>query len=95
LEYNYGNLIDFLSKISNLSHFTLLHLADVLMHHYFPVAFFDVATVDLRQYSYPPVPVCLQYVHHSELRHWQLRRIDHNGSHKPVSVLRDAGEWGH
>jgi len=22
----------------------------------------------------------LQYVHHSELRHWRFRRIDHNGS---------------
>jgi len=37
----------------------------------------------------------LQYVHHSELRHWQFRRIDHNGSHKPVSALRDTGEWDH
>jgi len=28
-------------------------------------------------------------------RHWQCRRIDRNGSHKPVSILRDARERGH
>jgi len=31
--------------------------------------------------------LCLQYVHHFELRHWQLRRVDHNGSHNRVFIL--------
>jgi len=39
--------------------------------------------------------LCLKCVHHSELRQWRFRRIDHDGPHNPVSILRDAGEWGH
>jgi len=31
--------------------------------------------------------LCLPNVLRFELSHWQFRRIDHNGSHKPVSVL--------
>jgi len=47
LKGNYGCLIDFLSQISTLSRFKLLDLADFLMHHWFPVSFFDVASLGL------------------------------------------------
>jgi len=30
---NYGRLVDFLSQISKLSYFNVLHLADFMMHH--------------------------------------------------------------
>jgi len=45
---NYGSLIDFLSQISKLFYFNLLDLADFLMHHQFPVSFFEVATLGVR-----------------------------------------------
>jgi len=45
LKDNCGRLIDFLSQISKLSYFNLLDLADFLMHHQFPVSFFDVANL--------------------------------------------------
>jgi len=48
LKNNYGRLIDFLSQISKLSYVYLLHLADFLMHHWFPVFIFDVTTVGVR-----------------------------------------------
>jgi len=32
-EDNYGRLIDFLGQISNLSHFNVRDLADVMMQH--------------------------------------------------------------
>jgi len=39
-------------------------------------------------YANTAAHLCLQYVHHFELfRAWQFKRIDHNNSHKPVSVL--------
>jgi len=41
-------LINFLSQISKLSYLSLLDLADFLMHHQFPVSFFDVATLGVR-----------------------------------------------
>jgi len=43
LKENYGRLIDFLSQSSKLFYFNLLDLSDFLMHHKFPVSFFDVA----------------------------------------------------
>jgi len=48
LKNNCSRLIDFLSQISQLSYFNLLSLADFLMHHWFPVSFFDVATLGVR-----------------------------------------------
>jgi len=48
LKENYGFLTDFLSQISKLSYCNLLGLADFLVHHYFPVSFFDVATLGVR-----------------------------------------------
>jgi len=48
LKYNHERLIDFLSKVSELSYFKLLDLTDVSMHHYFSVSFFDVATLGVR-----------------------------------------------
>jgi len=48
LKDKYGRLIDFLSHISKLSYFNLLNLADLLMHLWYPVPFFDVATLGVR-----------------------------------------------
>jgi len=38
-EDNYGRVINFLSLFSKLSHFNLLDLPDLFMHHYFPLRF--------------------------------------------------------
>jgi len=62
LKDDYGHLIDFLCQISKLSYFNLLDLADFLMHHYFPVSFFDVATLGVRYYSCTPVlAICASF----------------------------------
>jgi len=45
---NYGPFIDFLSQISKLSYFNLLDLAEILMHHWFLVLFFNVASLGVR-----------------------------------------------
>jgi len=45
LKDNYGRLIDCLRQISKLSYFNFHNLAAFLMHHYFPVSFFDVTTL--------------------------------------------------
>jgi len=55
LKDNYGRLIDFRSQISKLSYFNWHDLADILMHHRFPVSFFDVAILDVRKTSRTPV----------------------------------------
>jgi len=66
LKNNYGRPSDFLSQISKLSHFNLLDLTHFLMHHYFPVSFFAVATLGVRLYSRIPVLlICASF----ELRH--------------------------
>ena len=39
-EDSYGRLIDFLSQISKLYYFTVLDLADFIMHHQVPISFF-------------------------------------------------------
>jgi len=44
--------------------------------------FFDVATPGV---IYTAAHLFLEYVRHFEL--WEFSRIDHYGSHKPVSVL--------
>jgi len=44
----YGRLIDFQGQISKLSYFNLLDLSDFLMHHLFPVTFFNVAILGVR-----------------------------------------------
>ena len=67
LKDNCGCLIDFLSQISKLSYFSLFGLADFLMHHWFPVSFFDVAILQVCVNT--AAHLCLQYVHHFELRH--------------------------
>jgi len=78
-EDNYERLIHFLSHISKLSNFNVLDLVDFMMHHWLPVSFFCADTV---------AHLCLQCVLFSSfIINWQFMRIDHNGSHKPVSVL--------
>ena len=52
-EDNYERLIDFLSQTSKLYNFSVLDLADCMMHHWFPVSFFCANTV---------AHLCLQYV---------------------------------
>jgi len=59
-EDNYGCLIDFLSQISKLPCFSLLDLADFMMHRTSYPFRFCVNTV---------AHLCLQYVQHFELHH--------------------------
>jgi len=54
-EDNYGCLIDFLSQISKLFYFNLLHLADFMMHR---TSFPFVVCVNAVAH------LCLQYVQH-------------------------------
>ena len=77
LKENFGRLIDFLSLISKLVYFNLLDLADISMHHEFPVLFLIWQSWGCANTA---AHKCLQYVHHFE-------GFVHNGSHKPVSTL--------
>jgi len=86
LKDNYWRLVDFLSQISKLSYFNLLDLPDFLMHLWFPVSYFDVATLGVRWYSRTPVlAICASF--QATSFNWQFKAIDHNSSHKPVSAL--------
>jgi len=76
---SYGRLIDFLSQISKLYYFYVLDLADFIMHHWFPISFFV-----LIQSHYCGWNMCIIS---SFVNNWQFRRINHNGSNNPVSVL--------
>jgi len=78
-EDNYEGLIDFLSQISKLFNFNVLDLADFMMHHWFPVCFFVVIQLH--------TCTCNMCFVSSFVISWQFRRIDHNRSHEPVSVL--------
>jgi len=88
LKDNYGRLIDFLSQISKLSYFNLLDLADFLMHT-------GITSFPFRCLMWQPgcaliqphTCACKMCIISSFVIHWQFRRIDHNGSHKPISVL--------
>ena len=79
VQLHYGRLIDFLSQISKLSNFSLLDFADFRMHRYFPVSFF----VLIRSHTC----ACNMCFVSSFVIHWQFRRINHNGSPNPLSVL--------
>jgi len=79
-EDNYGPF-DFLSQISKLSYFNVLGLADFMLYHLFPVSFIVLI----------PSHTCtcntgMCFVS-SFVINWLFRRIDHNGTHKHVSVL--------
>jgi len=63
---NYGPFIDFLSQISKLSYFNLLDLAEILMHYWFLVLFLMWQPWVCANTA---AHLCLQYVHHFELRH--------------------------
>ena len=76
---NYELLIDFLSQNSKLSNFYMFDLTAFMMHHWFPVLFFVLIQ--------PQTCACNMCFVSNFVINWQLRRIDHNGSHKPVSVL--------
>jgi len=78
-EDNYERLIDFLSQISKLFYFNVLDLAEFMMHHLLPVSFFV-----LIQSHTCACNLCFVSIF---VINWQFRRIDHNRSHKPVSVL--------
>jgi len=68
-----------------LLYFNLLYLDDFLIHHKFPVSFFDVAILGALEQLH--TCACNMFIISSFVINWQFRRIDHNGSHKPVSVL--------
>ena len=78
-EDNYEHLIEFLSKISKLSNFNGLDLADFMMHQWFPVSFFVLIQSHTCACNMCFVSSCVM--------NWQFRRIDHKGSQKPLSVL--------
>jgi len=78
-EDNYERLINFLSQISKLFNFNVLGLADFMMHHWLPVCFFVLIQSHSCTWK-----MCFVS---SFVISWQFRRIDHNRSHKPVSVL--------
>ena len=78
-EDNYARLIDFLSQISKLPKFNVLDLADFMMRDGFSASFFV-----LLQSHICASNMCFVS---SLVINWQFRRIDRNGSHKPVSVL--------
>jgi len=78
-EDNYERLVDFLIQISKLSNFNVLNLADFMMHNWLSVSFFVLIQ--------PHTCACNMCFVSSFVINWQLRRIDHNGSQKPLSVL--------
>jgi len=78
-------LVDFLSHISKPPHFKLVGLADFVMHYYFPVSFFDVATLGVRWHSRTPFSVIGASASartRSSFINWQFGWIEHNGSNK-------------
>ena len=81
----YGRLIDFVSQISKLSYF--MHgLVDFVMHLKFVVLFFwggNPGCVLMHSHTC----ACNMCIISSLVINWQFRRIDYNGSHKPISVL--------
>jgi len=62
----------------------LLDLADFLMHHWYPVPFFDVSASNPGCAQIQPhTCVCNICIISSFVIDWQFRRIDHNGSRNP------------
>jgi len=79
-EDNYGRLTDFLIQISKLFYFNVHDLADFIMHHH-KVSRFVFVLIQSHTCA------CTKSFISRFVINWQFRRIDHIGSHKPVSVL--------
>ena len=84
LKDNYGRLIDFLPKFENLFQlvwFSWFFKASLVFRFAFWCGHPGCALVQ------PHTCACIMCILSSFVINWQCRRIDHNGTHKPVSVL--------
>jgi len=79
-EDNYGRLIDLLSQISKLLYFNVHDLADFIMHRH-KVSRFVFVLMQLHTCA------CNMWFISSFVINCQFMRIDHTGSHTPVSIL--------